>query len=110
MEIFDNVPFAVTICDIKGIIIYMNKKSAATFANDGGEKLVGKPVYNCHPPHVQAKIKDMMAQNYTNAYTITKNGQKKMIFQSPWLKNGIVAGLIELSMVIPNEMPHYDRK
>ena len=45
----------------------------------------------------------------TNSYTIEKNGVHKMIFQSAWKENGDVAGLCEISMIIPAELPHYVR-
>ena len=32
-----------------------------------------------------------------------------MIYQTPWRRNGMVAGLIEISMIIADELPHYDR-
>ena len=35
------------------------------------------------------------------------NGLKKMIYQSAWKENGEVAGFVEISMVIPEDMPHY---
>lgn len=34
---------------------------------------------------------------------------KKMICQTAWKQDGAVAGLVEISMVIPSEMPHYIR-
>jgi hypothetical protein len=51
----------------------------------------------------------LLAEGITNVYTIEKNGLKKMIFQSPWYKDGAVSGLIEFSFVIPAEMPHFVR-
>ena len=33
----------------------------------------------------------------------------KMIYQTAWKENGEVAGLVEISMVIPEDMPHYVR-
>ncbi|CUQ61167.1 Uncharacterised protein [Dorea longicatena] len=45
-----------------------------------------------------------------NAYTIEKNGVKKMIYQTAWKQDGVVGGLVEISMEIPGEMPHYMRK
>ena len=33
-----------------------------------------------------------------------------MIYQTAWRQQGKVAGLVEISMVIPAEMPHYVRK
>ena len=32
-----------------------------------------------------------------------------MIYQTAWKEDGIVAGLVEISMVIPSDMPHYIR-
>lgn len=57
-----------------------------------------------------AKIKQMLAEGGTNSYTIEKEGLKKLIYQSAWFENGKIAGLIELSLVIPEEMPHFVRK
>ena len=50
-----------------------------------------------------------MSAREKNVYTIEKNGVKKMIFQSPWYKDGIYAGFVELSLEIPFEMPHFIR-
>jgi hypothetical protein len=32
-----------------------------------------------------------------------------MIYQAPWFKEGKVAGLVELSLEIPFDLPHYIR-
>jgi hypothetical protein len=32
-----------------------------------------------------------------------------MIYQTPWYKEGEVAGLVEFSLEIPESMPHYVR-
>lgn len=111
MEDWKNgVDFAVTVCDADGKILEMNAKSAATFAKSGGGSLVGKSLLDCHPEPSKTKLKKMLAEPYTNAYTIEKNGVKKLIYQTPWLKDGKPAGLVELSLVIPSEMPHFVRK
>jgi hypothetical protein len=51
----------------------------------------------------------MIATKTVNSYTIEKTGVKRLIYQTPWYQNGEYAGLLELSMVIPIEMPHYVR-
>lgn len=107
-ELFKEIPFAATACDKEGIIIYMNDKSKATFLK-GDEDLIGKSLYDCHPEHAVRKIKELLTTGETNAYTIEKNGLKKMIYQAPWYKNGEIAGLVELSLVLPDEMPHFVR-
>jgi hypothetical protein len=42
-------------------------------------------------------------------YTIEKNGVRKLIFQAPWFQDGKYAGLVELALEIPAEMPHFVR-
>jgi hypothetical protein len=51
----------------------------------------------------------LLAAREKNVYTIEKNGVKKLIFQSPWYKDGKYAGLVELSLEIPFELPHFVR-
>lgn len=110
MEDWKNgVGFAITVCDADGLILEMNAKSAATFAKSGGGSLIGKSLLDCHPEPSKTKLKKMLAEPYTNAYTIEKNGVKKLIYQAPWLKDGKPAGLVELSLEIPAEMPHFVR-
>ena len=59
--------------------------------------------------YILQRIADLLATGGSNAYTIQKNGVKKMIYQTAWKENGEVAGLVEISMIIPEEMPHYVR-
>jgi len=102
-------PGAVTVCDEHGVILSMNEKACRTFAKDGGTALVGKSLYDCHPEKARAKIREIMEKRVTNAYTIEKAGVKKLIYQAPWYKGGAFAGLVELSIEIPLEMPHFVR-
>jgi len=44
-----------------------------------------------------------------NVYTIEKNGIKKIIYQSSIFEDNIFKGMIELSLEIPFEMPHFKR-
>ena len=99
---------AVTVCDTQGTVIYMNERSRFTF-NADGKSMVGMNLFPCHNERSRAMIREMMENDTTNSYTITKNGVRKMIYQSPWKRDGKVAGMVEISMVIPNDMPHYDR-
>lgn len=103
-------PGAVTVCDRDGRIIEMNEKACNTFAKDGGAALVGKNVLDCHPEPARSKLKALMAEQKKNAYTIEKNGVKKLIYQSPWYEDGKYMGFVELSLEIPFEMPHFVRK
>ena len=98
---------AVTVCDAQGIILYMNAKARETFARHGD--LIGKNLFDCHSEASKEKIRELLASGGSNSYTIEKNGQRKMIYQTAWRENGVVAGLVEISMVIPTDMPHYIR-
>jgi transcriptional regulator with PAS, ATPase and Fis domain len=101
---------AVTLCDLNGTITYMNEKALKTFAGDGGEKLIGTNVLDCHPEPSKTILKDLMENEKTNVYTIEKNGIKKLIFQSPFYSDGKYSGFVELSVEIPYEMPNFIRK
>jgi hypothetical protein len=99
------LPFAVTVCNTNGSIVYMNNKSLSTFSGD----LIGKSLYDCHNENSAAIIREIMATGIPNSYTIEKKGTKKLIHQSPWYEDGKAAGLIEISIEIPFEMPHFKR-
>lgn len=103
----EQINCAVTVCDNEGVILYMNEKARATFASHGD--LIGYNLFACHSDASAAKIRHMLATGESNAYTISKAGQRKMIYQTPWRKDGRIAGMVEISMVIPEEMPHYIR-
>jgi len=112
-KIFDwaeKVSFAVTICDENADVVYMNAKSRSTFASHGS--MIGKNLKECHPQHAWEKIRHMLDTGESNTYTITKNGIKKIIHQSPWYREGSdkPAGLVEISIILPETVPHYDRK
>ena len=102
-------PAAVTVCDMEGRIIEMNRRSAEGFAADGGAGLVGTNVLDCHPEPSRSKLRKMMDERRANVYTIQKKGKKKLIYQAPWHKDGAYAGFVELSFEIPWDMPHFNR-
>lgn len=100
---------AVTICDRDGVILDMNEKSVQTFAADGGSDLISQNLFDCHGPASQAKLRDLIERQATNVYTIEKHGKKKLIYQTPWYEDGRFMGLVELSLEIPFDMPHFLR-
>lgn len=109
MDYFQEVPFAITICDKEGKIIEMNEKSVNTFVKDG-KSIIGNSLFDCHPEPVKQILLNLMENPRVNCYTIEKKGIKKLIYQSPWYKDNEFAGYIELSMEIPFEMKHFIRK
>lgn len=99
-------PAAITVCDPTGIILEMNARAIETFAADGGAALIGRNVLDCHPEPSRTQLAGLLASGQTNAYTIEKNGVRKLIYQSPWYEDGAYRGFVELSLVIPETMPH----
>ena len=106
---FMNFPGAITVCGPDGRILAMNERALETFAADGAEKLLGSNVLDCHPEPARSKLAAMLAEGRPNVYTIEKQDVRKLIFQSPWKENGADAGFFELSLVIPETMPHFVR-
>jgi len=102
-------PYAITVCDTNAIILSMNEKSAGTFSTKGGNELIGKSLYDCHSPASCEIIKELLATGKSNIYTIEKNGVRKLICQAPWYTDGNIAGLVEISIVLPESMPHFIR-
>jgi transcriptional regulator with PAS, ATPase and Fis domain len=102
-------PAAISVCDSNGILMEMNDKAAETLAKDGGRALLGKNILDCHPEPARTKTAQLLASHQKNVYTIEKNGVKKLIYQSPWFEDGRFAGMVELSLEIPFELPHFVR-
>ena len=102
----EEADFAVTVCKKDGEIVYMNQKSRKTFLKPGMPDIIGKNVLDCHPEPAKTLLADLLVHPRNNAYTIEKNGVKKLIFQTPWYDKGEYAGFMELSMEIPFQMPH----
>jgi PAS domain-containing protein len=100
---------AITVTDASGTILEMNERAAAIFAASGGAALVGTSVLDCHPPEVRDRVAQLYRTWQPNHYTIRKNGQRKIIHQLPWFVAGEPAGVIEISIPIPDELPHFDR-
>ena len=106
----EEFPGAVTVCDDKGIILGMNERAAQSFASDGGKELIGTNLLDCHPEPARSKVKELLETQAKNVYTIEKNGVKIMIYQSPWYQQGKYAGLVEIGVEIPVELPNSIRK
>lgn len=98
---------AVTVCDAEGIIIYQNDKAVETYKKHGN--LIGKNLYECHSERSKEIIRHLLATGGSNAYTIEKLGVHKVIYQTAWKKDSKVAGIVEISMITPADMPHYVR-
>lgn len=104
------LPAAITVCDTEGKIIYLNEKAADVFKDDGGYNLIGQNLFACHSNESNEKIKEIIAGQKPNTYTIEKAGKKKLIHQTPWCEGGKLKGLVEFSIEIPFDMAHHVRQ
>jgi hypothetical protein len=110
-----NIPWAkefpgdITVCDAAGVLLEMNDHAAETFAADGGRRLVGSNLLDCHPGPSRDKFQELLATGKSNVYTIVKDGRKKLVYQSPWYENGEYRGLVEVALVLPDEVPEFGR-
>ena len=106
----DEFPAAITVSDRSGTIVAMNRAALATFADEGGASLLGRSVFECHPEPSRSLLREMFQQQRAHHYTIrTRTGRHKAIHQLPWYCDGLFAGFVELSLEIPERLPHYDR-
>ncbi len=108
-DLLEELNISITVTDREGQIIYLNQASAQVNAKGGGKQLVGRQVRDCHSDRSKDIIEQLM-QGSTNVYTIDKRGQHKLIYQTPWKKDGKIQGLIEFSLVLPADMPNYVRE
>lgn len=113
----DSLPAGVTLCDSNLTVIYMNRTAAKAFAPPAAEDraeadpgaFIGSNLASCHKPSSLETIQTMLERGITNTYTIRKRGVTKLIFQAPWKDADGSGGLIEISIRLPEKMPHHDR-
>ena len=107
MDFYKGINIAITVSDRDGNVVYQNDSSLEVNGDARGRNLE-----QCHNPKSWEMIQHMLNDNVTNVYTISKKGKKKLIYQTPWYEDDaktMVAGLVEFSIILPEEMPHYVR-
>ncbi len=95
---------AITVCDTEGIVLYQNARSQQVNGDVRGRSLIP-----CHNERSRRIIERLLTEGGDNVYTIEKRGIRKLIFQTPWRSDGRICGLVEFSLEIPAQMPHYVR-
>jgi PAS domain-containing protein len=105
----NGIEVAATVCDCQGVCLYMNERAAQVFAKDGGRALIGTNLLDCHPEPARSRFAEQLASPAPNSYTIEKAGVRKLIHQIPWYRDGIFSGVVELSLVLPETLPHFVR-
>ncbi len=102
-------PAAITVCDAEGRVLELNDLAAANYAQEGGRELIGHSIFDCHPAPAREKLRQLMAERRSNAYTIEKGDLHKFIYQAPWFSGGDYRGFVEISIEIPGTLPHFVR-
>ncbi|HUV14961.1 MAG TPA: hypothetical protein VMW28_00170 [Pelolinea sp.] len=107
---FKTFPGAIMATDAEGIISDMNDQCAGNYTKDGGYGLLGSNAIDCHQGAALEKARRLWDEKVLNVYTLTKNGRKKLIYQAPYFVDGEFAGMVEMSLPLPDgEMPHFNR-
>ena len=106
----EEYPGSITVCDSTGIILELNKGSAESLRDQGGKKLIGSNLMECHPALALRKLKRLMRNKQTNVYTVTKGRVRKVVLQTPWYKRGKYRGFVEISLPISGRIPNVVRK
>lgn len=100
----DELDCAVTLCDADGTVCYQNNRSVEVNGDVRGRSLLP-----CHNDRSREIIRRLLETGGRNVYTIQKKGVRKLIYQTVWRNEGQIGGLVEFSMELPKEMPHYIR-
>ena len=107
MDYFNGLNLAITVSSKEGEVLYQNESSIEVNGD-----VRGKNMMNCHNERSRQIIQHLLDDAATNVYTISKKGKKKLIYQTPWYEDeakAVVGGLVEFSIILPEETPHYDR-
>ena len=135
LSYFDTAGFAVTVCDREGVVLYQNAKAVL---RDGD--VLGRNLFDCHKESSARMIRRMIAEGSGHTYETTHSSpaertavasadaagasagagtaagasaacSRSFIHQTPWYAaDGSVAGLIEIDIDLPAEVPVYSRK
>ena len=70
---------AITVCNLDGIIVYMNQHAINQFKKYGGAKLLGTNLMDCHSKPSRIKLAEMLENPMENMYTTEKNKVKTII-------------------------------
>jgi len=80
----DEFPGAVTIADLEGKILYLNQKAAQVLEKEGGFKLIGQNIFNCHKPESKDKIRKIIEEK--NQISSIILGRSR-IYRKPYLSD-----------------------
>jgi hypothetical protein len=100
---------SVIVCDKELNIVFLNEKAKMLFKEEERIDAIGRNLLDCHNEESNKKILEIKLTLKPNIYTIEKAGIKKIIYQSPLIKDKEFNGIVELSLEIPGAIPHFNR-
>jgi PAS domain S-box-containing protein len=109
-EWVEEFPGAITVCDLAGTILELNRSAVESVRTQGGKKLIGSNLMDCHPEPARSKLKRLMKNRQTNVYTVTKGRTRKIVLQVPWYRRKKYRGFVEISLKITGKISHVVRK
>ena len=101
---------AVVVSDRKGRIIYMNQAARLNFRKEGGERLLGSSLFDCHNASSCAMIRSMLSSGISHAYTVQNKTGSRLVAQYPWYEGDEIGGVIEITFPCSVPLSHRDRR
>ena len=109
-EWIEEFPGSIIVCDSAGLVLELNKKAVESHRADGGKKLIGTNLMNCHPEPARSKLKQLMKKHQINVYTVTKGHARQLVLQAPWYSRKKYRGFVQVSLKLPGKIPNHIRK
>jgi len=109
-EWVEGFPGEITVSDRKGTILALNRMAVDSFREQGGKKLVGSNLFDCHPEPAISKLKRLMRTKQVNVYTVRKGRTTKLVVQAPWFSGKRYGGFVEIDLKLPGKIPLIVRK
>jgi len=106
----DEFSGSIMVCDSAGVILEMNKKAVESHLADGGRKLIGSNMMNCHPEPARSKLKRLMKKRQNNVYKVTKGRDRLIVLQAPWYSKKKYRGFVQITLKPSGPIPNHVRK
>ncbi len=99
----EEFPGGVYVCDRAGTILRMNRRAVETCRDRGGAALVGTDVKALHEGSAGEKLASMLETGKRNVWLAQGASGVKLIYQSPWYRDGTYTGFVELALDVELE-------
>ena len=99
-SIIDQDRSAVVICNLEHKIIYMNPSAIQSYENNGGDKLIGTSILECHNEKSAEKIQEVVEwfsanETHNMVYTFYNEKQNKDVYMVALREKGKLIGYYE---------------